>query len=98
MSRILPLLLGLLAGCGAHTGVSVGPGSSGAAPSASASVGIHAGPAVGTLIGLGFMAAIIRSDADYAERAAPELDPTRRVQEQDCSQPIEDWSANLRCR
>jgi hypothetical protein len=28
----------------------------------------------------------------------PELDPTRRVAEQDCTKPIEDWSANLRCR
>lgn len=26
------------------------------------------------------------------------LDPQRRVLEQDCSKPIEDWSANLRCR
>lgn len=28
----------------------------------------------------------------------PALDPTRRVVEQDCTKPIEDWSANLRCR
>lgn len=28
----------------------------------------------------------------------PELDPNRRVQEQDCSKPIEDSSANLKCR
>ena len=30
--------------------------------------------------------------------AAPELDPSRRVNEQDCSRPIADWSANLRCK
>ena len=29
---------------------------------------------------------------------APELDSARRVHEQDCSRPIEDWSANLKCR
>jgi hypothetical protein len=28
----------------------------------------------------------------------PALDPERRVNEQDCTQPIEDWSANLRCK
>ncbi len=30
--------------------------------------------------------------------APPPLDPTRRVVEVDCTKPIEDWSANLRCR
>ena len=30
--------------------------------------------------------------------AAPELDPSRRVNEQDCSRPIADWSANLKCK
>jgi len=28
----------------------------------------------------------------------PPMDPERRVQEQDCSQPIVDPSANLKCR
>lgn len=28
----------------------------------------------------------------------PPLDPQRRVHEQDCSQPMEDPSANLKCR
>ena len=28
----------------------------------------------------------------------PPLDPARRVLEQDCTKPIADWSANLRCR
>jgi len=28
----------------------------------------------------------------------PPLDPERRVLEQDCTQPIADWSANLKCR
>jgi hypothetical protein len=28
----------------------------------------------------------------------PALDPSRRVLEADCTRPIEDWSANLRCR
>ena len=29
---------------------------------------------------------------------APQLDASRRVLEQDCTRPIEDWSANLKCR
>jgi hypothetical protein len=28
----------------------------------------------------------------------PPLDPARKVLEQDCTQPIVDWSANLRCK
>jgi hypothetical protein len=28
----------------------------------------------------------------------PELDPSRRIAEHDCTRPIEDWSANLKCR
>jgi hypothetical protein len=28
----------------------------------------------------------------------PEMDPDRRVVERDCTRPIEDYSANLRCR
>jgi len=28
----------------------------------------------------------------------PELDATRTVNEQDCSKPIENWSANLKCK
>ena len=98
MSRIALLFALLLAGCAAHTGVSVGPGSSSATPGASASIGVHAGPAVGALIGLGFMAAVIRGESDLPARAASELDPSRRIAEQDCSKPIEEPAANLRCR
>jgi len=95
MSRIALLLALLLAGCHAHTGVSLGPDTSSVAPT-----GIHVrtGTAARALIVLGAMAAIIGSEDDYARRAPPELDPTRRVREQDCSQPIEDPAANLRCQ
>ena len=31
-------------------------------------------------------------------RAVPELDVSRRVVEQDCTKPIVDWSANLKCK
>lgn len=28
----------------------------------------------------------------------PELEPSRRVMEHDCTKPIEDWSANIKCK
>jgi len=37
-------------------------------------------------------------DAFSMSPLPPALDPSRRVLEVDCTRPIEDWSANLRCR
>ncbi len=34
----------------------------------------------------------------HAPRAVPPMDEARKVNEQDCSKPIADWSANLSCR
>lgn len=98
MLRIIALLLVLLPGCGAHTGLGVSTGAGGPAPQAAASFQMHPGPALGTLIGLGFLATIVRGESDHADRAAPPLDPQRRIREQDCGKPIDDDSANLRCR
>ena len=65
------------------------------------------------LIGLGVMGAIMhRSESSsYGMRynanpflaitdsqRAPELSPARKVNEQDCTRPIEDMTANLKCR
>ncbi|TAN54140.1 MAG: hypothetical protein EPN19_07660 [Betaproteobacteria bacterium] len=98
MRRILlPLALSLGA-CHAHTGVNIGPGTSGAAPGGSASIGIRAGAAAGALVGLGFAAAFISGQDEHRIDATTELDPTRRVVEQHCNKPIEDPAANLRCR
>jgi hypothetical protein len=33
-----------------------------------------------------------------SRRPPPELDAGRRVHERDCSKPIADWSANLKCK
>jgi len=35
---------------------------------------------------------------DASSRRPPALDAGRRVHEQDCTKPIVDWSANLKCR
>jgi hypothetical protein len=37
-------------------------------------------------------------DGSSSTRRPPELDAGRRVHEQDCTRPIADWSANLKCR
>src|SRR5882672_2132471 len=67
--------------------------------SSSAGLNVQAsGSTAAALIGLGIAGAVIyRSEASGTERA-PELAPVRRVNEQDCTRPIEDISANLKCR
>lgn|SRR5689334_5726832 len=67
--------------------------------------------ALGTVVLLGFIAGMgyesykdgvhYRANPFDAMRPTPlrpPLDPGRRVLEADCTKPIEDWSANLRCR
>ena len=40
----------------------------------------------------------VEATSFVSPRAVPQLDPSRRINEQDCSKPI-DWSAgNLRCK
>src|SRR3989475_8184104 len=65
--------------------------------SSSAGLNVQAsGSTAAALIGLGIAGAVIyRSEASGR---APELAPVRRVNEQDCTRPIEDISANLKCR
>lgn len=61
---------------------------------------IDTGRDLGAVLGLAIVGGAIY---DYeserrGERGALELDPGRRVNEQDCTRPIEDPSANLKCR
>lgn len=79
---------------------------------ASSSVGaqVRSGSAAGTLLAIGILAAAwYGSDSErygVGDRAnpfgaagpVPQLDEMRRVNEQDCTRPIEDPAANLRCR
>jgi hypothetical protein len=96
------LLVLALAGCNGNAGYVFGFSSmNGAAamppppPSASISVS-SAGTSTG-LLGALFMIGMmgVASGAFYYP---PEMHPDRRVIEQDCTKPIEDYSANLRCR
>ena len=81
---------------------------------ASSSIGAQVtyGSAAATLIGIAILAAAWhasendRYGVDRLDPFAPasrgalglQLDESRRVYEQDCTRPIEDWSANLRCK
>ena len=71
---------------------SVGPGASISGGGVSARV--SDGPAFGAVIGAGILSVIFGG----APRKPPELDQSRAVQEQDCTRPIENPGANLRCR
>ena len=102
MTRALALsLVMLLAGCGGHASVqmssnTVTPGgvSSGGAVQAQSNSTLGVLLAIGVLMGASYATDRAMPPAE----PAPGLDPARRVLMHDCTQPIVDWSANLRCK
>lgn len=80
-------------GCSAHTQVRSG------SPDAGVFVQVEGGRSLAALFGLSILAASVY-DAEWGSppRPAPELDPTRRVSEQDCSKPIDHTLGNIRCK
>jgi hypothetical protein len=92
--RVAVFLLGaLLSGCSAHTQVRSG------SPDAGVSVQIDGGRGLAAVLGLSALAAgIYSAEWGSPSREAPELDPTRRVSEQDCSKPIDYTLGNIRCK
>jgi hypothetical protein len=99
MRRFLSLIVVvLLAGC-AHSNASLN--SSGSMGGGTTAVGgqVSAGGSGAAAVALFAIAivAIHGSEITYTQ-PVPELDGSRRVNEQDCSKPIKDWSANLKCR
>jgi hypothetical protein len=82
---ILPLLL---CGCGGHSSVQLGSGS---VPTA----GFQGSTTAGALLMIGVLAGV--SDGQ-ARVPPPGLDADRAVNAQDCSKPIGNSSANLKCR
>ena len=114
MKRILaPVLAVLVVGC-AHSRVGINSSGTAAAGTTSVSGQIAASGSGNAAIVLFGLAAVAiygseSSNSGTTYRAnpfaaitstqpAPELDSSRRVNEQDCSKPIKDWSANLKCR
>ena len=61
---------------------------------------VATGPAVEQALAAGTLAANVdaRNNFPAATGPAPAMLADRAVAEQDCTKPIEDWSANLKCR
>ena len=107
------LLCALLAGCSSQANVRAGFSGGAGAQAGSASAGsqvsaqIGSGSIFGTLLALGILAAVWHGDDrdrhvvgafSGGSAPVPPLDESRRVNEQDCTRPIADGAANLRCR
>ena len=79
------------AGCGGRSYVQAG-----------STVNVQGSSALGALIAIGVLGGFAYESERNMEGArrlpAPPMDPSRNVNEQDCSLPITDWSANLKCR
>jgi hypothetical protein len=104
----LPIAL-LAAGCGGQANVQIqGSGVPGfrtvpagtALSGGSLSASIQGSSAAGALLAVGLLGATVfwESERDRVHYRPPALDPARTVNVQDCSRPIENWSANLKCR
>ena len=104
MRKLLPILAAALAAGCAHyelNATSNTAGSAAAVPGRTVtggSVQVQAGgsSAAAALIAIGILAGVAAREP--AASPAPVLAPERRVNEQDCTQPIADPGANLKCR
>ena len=95
MKRFVALVLALvLVGC-AHSNVSLNASGSAAGGTSTVSGQVSAGGSGAAAVAL-FAIAVVAIHGTTLP--APQLDDSRRVNEQDCSKPIKDWSANLKCR
>lgn len=92
----------LCAGCG-HSTINVQGGGGGSpgfvAPGTSVSSGsigvnFQGASTAASVVGIALLGFALHS----ADGAPAPMDETRRIQLVDCTQPIADWSANLRCR
>ena len=104
--RFLALVCVLIAGC-SHTSVRFDSGAGVTSTTSSVSVGYsgHGSAAAWALIGIGLIAAEYGGSQAARERGLePEKEPvrpmdaSRQVNEVDCTRPIENWSANLKCK
>lgn len=96
MKKFLPLVF-LLAGCGGHTHSSVSFGSVSTHGSVHAQV--SGGSALAAFLAASFIAAsIVEYESAQPSTPRAEMDPGRRVSEQDCTKPIDYSLGNIRCR
>lgn len=93
MRHLVLVLAVLAAGCASQTRISAGEGG---AAGVRFGLDVHSGSALGPVIAIGVIGAAYGSDSEPTK--PPPMLEGRRVGEQDCTRPIEDPSANLRCR
>lgn len=106
---LIVMCLAILPGCVSNFGLrvgntgvpstqpSVGPGGSFSSGGASVSLSNQSsGAALGAAIGIGALGVLFGGESGAAPGSSP--DPGRVVHEQDCTRPIENPAANLRCR
>jgi hypothetical protein len=99
------MLVVLIAGC-SHASVRYDSGGGTVTTSASVSAGYRgSSSAAWALIGIGLIAAELAGSQAARERglepekAPPQpMDAGRQVNEVDCTKPIANWSANLKCK
>ena len=104
MKRIAFAAVLLVIGC-AHSDISLNAGTSLAPPppapgtsvvSSGVGLQVNASGGVAAALAAGVVIAVSFSNW-FSSRPAPEMDPGRTVNEQDCTKPIQ-GSGNLRCR
>jgi len=89
-----------LAGCASNSHVHIGA----AGPSGSVSIHTDAAGALVLLVGAAIVANNLYpldSETRFlstSSRYVPDLDPSRRVSEQDCSKPVDFTRGNIRCK
>jgi len=64
---------------------------------------VQSGPVIGAMLAAAVLAANVDARNDFSSgilpnSPAPEMLADRAIADRDCTQPIEDWSANLKCR
>jgi len=106
------LLCALLTGCSSQANVRVAFPGGGGVPAGTTTTGsqvgahVQSGSIAATLLAFGLLAAAwYGGDAERhasgvfpGSGPVPRLDESRRVNVQDCTRPIEDGAANLKCR
>lgn len=93
MRRLVIAFAVLAAGCASHTRISAGEGGP---AGVRFGLDVHSSSAVGAAIAIGAIGAAYGSGSEPTK--PPPMLEGRKVSEQDCSKPIKDLSANLRCR
>ncbi|HJT62458.1 MAG TPA: hypothetical protein VJ797_12360 [Burkholderiales bacterium] len=92
-------LLALLAGC-SNTAWQLSAGT----PHVHSNVQVHASSGLATALGLSILAASVyevsRGGLSFANDTSrpPEMDPNRKISEQDCSKPLDYTLGNIRCK